>query len=60
MKSNKNDFKKSERGLAIETAQERKQPFQENLDGTSHVNDAIRIDLEKTRIKTVKKKRIKR
>ena len=56
MKSNKNLFKKENKGLAIETAQERKVDFMENLDGTSHVPDALKKNPEKTQVKTVKKK----
>lgn len=60
MKSNKNNFKKGEKGLAIETAQERNQPFRENLDGTSFVNDAIKVNPEKTKVETVRTRRRKR
>jgi hypothetical protein len=60
MKSNKNIFKKNERGLAIETAQERHRPFGENLDGTSHVpNDPLKTvvtDIKKKKVKSPKRK----
>lgn len=57
MKSNRNIFKRKERGLAIETAQERHNSFGENLDGTSHVPDPIKKRVEEVKTKKVKSRK---